>query len=115
MAELTGYSDDLNDCQKSLIRNVEACANPTDDDDEPEDLAEHYTNPENILDIEYRLDAQNRLKSVELTLTWGGPNIYLDTAACEIKGYHGDTYTAVLDKYDCDKIAEYYEELHSCF
>ena len=115
MAQLTEYSDDLNDCQKSLIRNVEACANPTDDDDEPEDFVEHYTNHENILDIEYRLDAQNRLKSVELTLAYGGPNIYLDTAACEIKGYWSDTYTVVVSKHDCDQIAEYCGELHSCF
>ena len=107
--------DNLNDCQKSLILNVEACANPTDDDDEQEDFVEHYTNDENLLDIEYRLSSSGDLKSVELTLGFGGPNIYLDTGTAYVTGYWGgDEYSQPVDRSECNQITEYYEGLMPC-
>lgn len=115
MAELWKNQVNLNDCQKSLILNVEACAHPTDDNDEQEDFVEHYTNDENLLDIEYRLSSSGDLKSVELTLGFGGPNIYLDTGTARITGHWGgDTYEEWVDRDQCNQITEFYEELMPC-
>jgi len=44
----------------------------------------------NILDVEYQLDQNFNLKEVVLTLTLGGPNIYLDCMSYTLNGYWGN-------------------------
>ena len=38
-----------------------------------------YFNKNDIYNIEYRIDGQNDLRSVEIMIACGGPNIYIDT------------------------------------
>ena len=57
-----------------------------DDVDEFEQLG-IYDYLDDILDIEYRVDREKELKSVQICIAWGGPSIYLDTASQKVELY----------------------------
>ncbi len=42
---------------------------------------------EDILDIEYRVDSYKELRSVQIMVAFGGPNIYVDTATKSVELY----------------------------
>ena len=68
------------------------------------------------LDVEYRIGADKTYRSCELTLAWGGPNIYVDTAQNRVKLYWGGEYAEywisddLSDRID-DICEEQYESL----
>ena len=53
---------------------------------EPEQLG-LYDWAEDILDIEYRCGSDKELRSVQIMVTCGGPNIYVDTATKSVELY----------------------------
>lgn len=53
---------------------------------EPEQLS-LYDWAEDILDIEYRCGSDKELRSVQIMVTCGGPNIYVDTATKQVELY----------------------------
>lgn len=53
---------------------------------EPEQLSV-WDWAEDILDIEYRVDSHKELRSVQIMVAYGGPNIYVDTATKSVELY----------------------------
>lgn len=53
---------------------------------EPEQMS-LYDWAEDILDIEYRCGSDKAYRSVCVMVTWGGPNIYVDTATKQVELY----------------------------
>ena len=68
-----------------------------------------------VLDIEYRVSANKEYKSVLLTLTCGGPNIYLNTADAELQLYWGGDKEVLSVPYRiCEWIDEGFKDIFSC-
>ena len=71
-----------------------------------------YVYVTDVLDVEYRVDRQHQVRSVELCFTFGGPNIFLDTAEGQIKLHWGATTAEQWISMEiCEAINEIYEEL----
>lgn len=71
-----------------------------------------YFNKNDIYNIEYRVDAQNDLRSVEIMIACGGPNIYIDTAKNAILLYWwGTSAEYPIDSDTADALEEYAREL----
>lgn len=82
-----------------------------------EDLEQAYQNGElyealdDVLDVEYTLDSSFNLIGVELTLTYGGPNIFLSTRYNRIEAYWGGEQVFVpVDRDVCDEVFAMYED-----
>lgn len=70
---------------------------------------------EDVLDVEYRVDAGGNYKGVTIALTLGGPNIYLDTCEGELRGYWGcDKATVDVFSEEIAPIDDYFAEQWSC-
>ena len=72
------------------------------------------------LDIEYRVDSQLRYRGVIITVAVGGPTIYVDTCAGEVRGYWGsDMVTADIWRKTAsaidDACEEYYNTARDCY
>lgn len=66
---------------------------------------------EDALDVEYRVDAQLRYRGAIVTVAVGGPTIYVDTCAGEVRGYWGsDKATAEIWRRTCNAIDDLFEE-----
>ena len=75
-------------------------------------LNSFYTYVTDVLDVEYRVDRQHRVRSVKLCLAFGGPNIYLDTAESNIRLHWGATTEECwISTEICEAINEIYEGL----
>lgn len=65
-----------------------------------------------VLDERYSLNGELRYIAVRLTLTCGGPNIYLDTDTGEIEGFWGTDHYAVPVSDDViAAVDEWYEDI----
>ena len=65
-----------------------------------------------VLDVEYRIDRQHRVRSVKLCLAFGGPNIYLDTTEGLVKLHWGvTTVERWISTEICEAIDDIYEGL----
>ena len=70
---------------------------------------------DSVLDVEYRLNAERKFKSVRLMVACGGPNIFIDTGACEVQLYWwADRASCPIDPETCEAINECFEELYNC-
>ena len=70
---------------------------------------------EDVYDIEYRINAKRQFKSVRLMVACGGPNIFVDTGACEVQLYWWtDRASCPIDPDACEAINECFEELYNC-
>ena len=118
------YTDDL----KSYIGNLKYAYEQTlqswltsideddledmDEDEREEAMAENHRD---WLDIEYRINHNGEYNSVQVTVSTGGPNCYIDT---KDKNFHlytwGDHYYVPLTKEVCDGLDEYFEEMYTC-
>lgn len=89
------------------------------DDDAREEYGDTYARLnkyfEDVLDIEYRVDASGEYKGVIIAITLGGPNIYLDTCEGELRGYWG-CGKATVDVFseEIAPIDDYFSEQWSC-
>lgn len=80
-------------------------------DEEPQSLYEYFTD---VLDIEYRIDANGEYKSVRLMVAFGGPNIYIDTASASVELYWwGDRASAYFSRSAADEIDYMFSEIFS--
>lgn len=81
-------------------------------DFEPMSLYDYF---EDMLDIEYRMGSDRRLRSVQIMVVCGGPNIYIDTATHQVELYWwGDRASYPIDPDVCGAIDEWAEELYDC-
>ena len=70
---------------------------------------------EDCYDIEYRIGSDRQLRSVQVMVACGGPNIYIDTASRAVELYWwGDRASYPIDPGVCDEIDYYFEELLNC-
>jgi hypothetical protein len=73
-----------------------------------------YVN-DSVLDIEYRISADRKYKSVRLMVACGGPNISIDTAECAVQlRWWTDREEFPLSKEASEAIDEAFEELYNC-
>lgn len=83
------------------------------DDCEQVSFFDYFT--DNVLDVEYRLNAERQFKNVRLMVACGGPNIFVDTGSCEVQLYWWtDRASCPIDPETCEAINECFEELYSC-
>lgn len=67
------------------------------------------------LDIEYRANSEKEYRSAEITVAWGGPNIYIDTAENAVKLYWGSSRAEWYFPNDvANEIDEFCEEMWNC-
>ncbi len=70
---------------------------------------------EDILDIEYRVDSHKELRSVQIMVTCGGPNIYVDTATKSVELYWWGDRASYPISYDAaDALDEWAAEYWGC-
>lgn len=70
---------------------------------------------DDVLDIEYRISSRMELRSVQVMVACGGPNIYIDTGARAVKLFWWfDKAEFPLDSVACDEIDEWAEQLFEC-
>ena len=68
---------------------------------------------EDCLDIEFRIDGRRQYKSVCITVTCGGPNVYVDTGSGRVELYWwGERAEYGLSKQAADLIDECFEQLY---
>lgn len=81
---------------------------------EPEQMT-LYDYLEDILDIEYRISGNGDFRSVQIMVTCGGPNIYIDTATKQVELYWGtDRENYPISYSAADALEEWAEELYNC-
>lgn len=74
-----------------------------------------YDYLEDALDIEYRIGTDKQLRSVQIMVACGGPNIYIDTASQKVELYWwGDSAYYPLSSNAVANIDEWAEELYQC-
>lgn len=104
------------DSKDALRHNCEYAAQEIEDIIKSGDEERFADWTSDVLDIRYSIDGRFNYIAVRLTLTCGGPNIYLDTDSKEIEGYWGtnhcstpvsDDVIGVVDKWYEDLFEEY--------
>lgn len=64
------------------------------------------------LDVEFTVSARKELLGVALYVAVGGPNVWIDTRAQEVRAAWADSKSfAVLDEDICNAIDQYFEEI----
>lgn len=70
---------------------------------------------DDVLDIEYRISSQMELRSVQVMVACGGPNIYIDTGERAVQLFWWfDKAEFPLDSGACAEIDEWAEQLFEC-
>ena len=70
---------------------------------------------EDCLDIEYRIGANKELRSVQIMVACGGPNIYIDSASTNVELYWwGDRASYPISSDAAVALDEWAEELYQC-
>ena len=95
-AQCKSIADELDKIADGLIyRDDDGEEHDADDLDEiPDDWEQVtiYDYLEDVLDINFLIDYQHRYKSCRLLVTFGGPNVYVDTETGQVELYWwGDT------------------------
>lgn len=68
-----------------------------------------------IYNIEYRIDSNKELRSVEIMVACGGPNIYIDTESKTVKLYWaGERAEYPIDYDTAAEIDNIFEEFYNC-
>lgn len=82
------------------------------EDGEPVSFWEYF---DDVLDINYTVNADKTYKGVRLLIAFGGPNIYIDTMDQEIQLYWwSDTEKIWLPSEICNEIDSVFEEYYNC-
>ena len=81
---------------------------------QPEDFQPHaWDYIEDILDIQYVISGDCEYLGAQITVGYGGPNIYIHTRSCTVKGYWGSDQAqwGYVDNIGLDDVCE---ELYQC-
>ena len=114
MTELKEYVDRIRDDIKALYEAdyTDEQREEMEENGEAYDLYSYFTD---VLDIEYRIGGDGQYRSVEVAVTLGGPNVYIDTGRGEVSGYWGSKHeTAWIPNEICEEIDAIFEELYLC-
>ena len=106
---------------KSYREELERLYNADYTDEEQERLEEEgevydlYSYFNDALDIEYTISARGDFLGCRIAVALGGPNIYIDTRAGEIRGAWGtDRVSVWLPSEICNEIDAIFEDLYNC-
>lgn len=91
--------DELKTMVESIKKQIEEATENND-----------YRYFDDILDIEYFVGGEGDLRGVEIALTLGGPNIFVNTKTKEVKGYWGNNYSVYISDEVCNFIDSIFEE-----
>lgn len=70
---------------------------------------------EDCLDIEYRMSSRHELRSVQIMVAFGGPNIYIDTGSNKVELYWwGDRASYPISSDAAEELDAWAEELFNC-
>lgn len=70
---------------------------------------------DDVLDVEYRIGSDKQLRSVQVMVAYGGPNIYIDTASKAVELYWwGEHASYPISPDVCEEIDNYFEEIYNC-
>ncbi len=94
----------VRDTLKELYNNI---GNETEEQEENGETFSEYIY--DVLDIKYILNRDKTLSGVRLLVAFGGPNIWIDTSDCTIRGYWGG------QGHTCEIFGEIAEEIDSYF
>ncbi len=94
------------DTKKKLLETCRGIA----DEIENGDIEDYTANP---LDYKFIVDAQKQYVGVEILVSFGGPNIYINTQNKTVEGYWGNDSVDVK-YYDGEAIDDYFEQLYDC-
>lgn len=110
--EVIGW-DDAQYNEEDATYTCQQCENTFDESDlEALSLWDYF---DDVLDIEYRIGSDKQLRSVQIMVTCGGPNIYIDTASkCVELYWWGDRASYPIDTDVCNEIDCIFEELLNC-
>ena len=100
-------TDGLKNCDPDIF-------NRWHDEDKPEDFQpDAWDYIEDMLDINYVVARDGDYLGAQITVGWGGPNIYIHTRSCTVKGYWGSDQAqwGYLDNIGLDDVCE---ELYQC-
>jgi len=103
----------MNDTRKALQGHCEYVRKELRSviDGESKDYEDIYEYLSDVLDVEYRLDSSFNLRGVEVSVTLGGPNVWIDTYAETVEGAWGtERVSLCLDRDICSAIDDYYED-----
>lgn len=105
------------ECGEFIKEDSETChcckAEINLDDCEQASIFDYFT--DSALDIEYRIGSDRAFRSVRIMVACGGPNIFIDTKACEVQLYWwNEGASCPIDPEACDAINEAFEELYNC-
>jgi hypothetical protein len=79
---------------------------------EPTSLWNYF---DDCLDIEYTISSRGEYRGCRIMVTWGGPNIWVDTTRGEVFGaWWTDTATAWIPSEVCNEIDLIFEEYYNC-
>ena len=84
------------------------------DEGQPEDFQPNgWDYIEDMLDINYVVGCDGEYLGAQITVGFGGPNIYIHTRSCTVKGYWGSDQAqwGYVDNIDLDDACE---ELYNC-
>lgn len=100
-------TDELKNCDPDMF-------NRWHEEGQPEDFQPHaWDYIEDILDIQYVVARDGEYLGAQITITYGGPNIYIHTRSCTVKGYWGGDQAqwGYVDNIGLDDVCE---ELYQC-
>lgn len=70
---------------------------------------------DDFLDVEYRIGSDRQLRSVQIMVAFGGPNIYIDTATRQVELYWWLDHASYPINHDvCNEIDSIFEEFYNC-
>jgi hypothetical protein len=82
------------------------------DEGEPETLYDYFND---VLDYEFTINSRGEYKSVSVWVTFGGPNVWIDTRDSYIRlAWGSDREEYPLSYYVCDEINSIFEEIYNC-
>lgn len=70
---------------------------------------------DDVFDIEYRVGSDRELRSVQIMVACGGPNIYIDTASRNVELYWwGDRASYPISRDVCGDIDSIFDDIYKC-
>jgi predicted RNA-binding Zn-ribbon protein involved in translation (DUF1610 family) len=89
--------------------------NATFDENDLEAVSFYDYFTDSVLDVEWRIGSDRQYRSVKIMVAYGGPNIYIDTAARAVQLYWWtDRAEYPIDPDTVEAINEWAEEWYNC-
>lgn len=106
--------EELTEMCEGIARDLDAIAR-CELEDEDGNITTMFDYLDDLLDYEYTFGSQREYKGCSIMLTWGGPNIFVNTISRCVEGYWGQDRVSVPISHEAsDRIDEFMQELIYC-